>query len=618
MKNKLLHMVTQIRGPLLLTVCCGLLAAIATIVQMFLLSMIISRVFLTHQTQVIPLLLFLPVVMVLRAILLWMREVSAQRGATRVKTALRERLFAHVLRLGPAWSAGERTGELVVTASEGIERLDGYVGRYLPQIALSVLVPLLIIGALLPVDGISAALLLLTGPIIPLLMFLVGSHTEKHVQRQWLALSRMSAHFLDVVQGLTTLKLFGRDTSEQERVARISENHRKRTMSVLRMAFLSGAVLEFMAAAAIGLIAVTLGVRLLDQGITFEQALLVLLLAPEFYRPLRDLGTHRHTGMEGKVAAQRVIEILETLPPIQKSADLLSLQHSDGNGRQMGLRGQAQGPHHLPLREKRSRGNDNTSGNSEIKTDPFTRPTGALNIEIAHLTYTYPSSEVPALKDVSLSLPVGSCTALVGRSGAGKSTLAHLLLRFINADSGSILVNNIPLDALPPETWREYLALVPQRPYLFCASIYENIRLARPGASEQEIEWAAEQAGAASFIRQMGFATQVGERGARLSAGQVQRIAIARAFLKNAPLLMLDEPTSCLDPESETLIRQAVARLTQDRTVLIIAHRANTIAQASQVAILDQGRLVEVGQPAELGRLYTRLLVPQGREQIAR
>src|SRR5205085_1588852 len=193
-------------------------------------------------------------------------------------------------------------GELVTTVSEGIERLDAYVSRYLPQIALSAFVPLLIAAYILPLDWTSAVLLLVTGPIIPLLMIMVGSYAERHVQRQWLALSRMSGYFLDAVQGLTTLKLFGRSGEARERIAQVSDSFRERTLKMLRVAFLSGMILEFMTAAAIGLIAVTLGVRLLDGGISFESAFLVLLLAPEFYRPLRELGVHRHAGMEGKVA----------------------------------------------------------------------------------------------------------------------------------------------------------------------------------------------------------------------------------------------------------------------------------------------------------------------------
>jgi ATP-binding cassette subfamily C protein CydD len=556
MNKELFWQSTYMRGVLALTVLLGVLAAGVTVVQMALLSKIVNQVFLAHQSlpPLVSLILLLLGAIIAHAGLVWLRGMVAQHGAIRVKSELRERLFVHLLHLGPAYCHGERTGELVATANEGIERLDAYISRYLPQIYLSVLIPLLICIVVFPFDWMSAALLLVTGPVIPLLMILVGSYAEQHIQRQWLELSRMSAHFLDVIQGLPTLKLFNRSSAEHARIASTSNRFRAQTMQSLRLAFLSGMILEFMTCIAIGLVAVVLGVRLLDGGISFERAFFVLLLAPEFYRPLRDLGVHRHAGMEGKAAAQRLSEILATPLPRQE---------------------------------------DST---------PAIRPTGQLEIALQHVSYTYFSNDHPALKDVSLVLPACSCTALVGRSGAGKSTLVNVLLRFIEAQEGEITVNGIPLASLPPAVWREYIALVPQKPYLFHDSVSANIRLANPLASEQEVERAAELAGAAEFIARLpqGYATQIGERGVRLSAGQAQRIAIARAFLKNAPLLILDEPTSSLDPESETLIRQALEHLMRDRTVLVIAHRQNTIACAQQVAVLEQGALVEVGASANL------------------
>src|SRR6266496_30676 len=318
MKKELFQQLKHARGALALTIIFGVLGAIVMIAQL---------VFLAHQdlAQVSSLLLLLVGTIVVHAGIIWGREVTALQGAIRGKSALRERLFARLLQLGPAYSRGERTGELVATLSEGIERLDAYVSRYVPQLAWSVLVPLLIAAYILPLDWTSAVLLLVTGPVIPLLMILVGSYAEEHIQRQWIALARMSAHFLDIVQGLPTLKLFGRSEAQSARIAQVSETFRERTLNVLRIAFLSGAVLEFMTAIAIGLIAVTLGVRLLNGGIAFEPAFLVLLLAPEFYRPLRELGVQRHAGMEGKAAAKRIVEILATPVPLQTHQQAVSL-----------------------------------------------------------------------------------------------------------------------------------------------------------------------------------------------------------------------------------------------------------------------------------------------------
>lgn len=572
MNTFLFQYVKHARSVLTLTIICGILIAVVTIAQMVFLSRIVNKVFLFHQNlgEVSPLLVLLLGAIIMRAGLVWIREVTAQEGAIRVKSELRKRLFTHLLELGPAYSKGEATGELVTTISEGIERLDAYVSRYFPQMALSVIVPFLIVAYILPLDWMSGVLLLVTGPIIPLLMFLVGSYSEKHVQRQWLVLSLMSTHFLDTVQGLPTLKLFGRSRAAQERIGRISERFREKTLKMLKVAFLSGMVLEFMVAIAIGLVAVTLGVRLLDGGISFEEAFLVLLLAPEFYRPLRELGVQHHAGMEGKAAAKRMSEILQT--PV-------SIHTHEASAK---------------------------------------RPINQLTITFTDVTYTYPGSEHPALKRVHLMLSPGTCTALVGRSGAGKSTLVNLLLRFMDVDDGRITANDIPLTSLPVETWREYVGLVPQRPYLFYGSVLDNIRLACPTASNEEVERVADLAGAAEFIHQLpeGYATEIGERGVRLSAGQAQRIAIARAFLKNAPLLILDEPTSSLDPESELLIRRALKKLMDNRTVLVIAHRYNTIANAQQVAVLEEGELVEVGEPATLLEhkgAYSRLMHGQGK-----
>jgi ATP-binding cassette subfamily C protein CydD len=487
---------------------------------------------------------------------LWVREVTAQRGAVRVKSELRTRLFAHVLRLGPAYARGERTGELATTATEGVERLDAYFAKYLPQLLLSVLVPLLIVAYVFPLDRSSAVLLLATAPVIPVMMILVGSYAEDHMKRQWTALSRLGAGFLDAVQGLPTLKMFGRSGAEAEKVAAASEGFRTRTMRVLRYAFLSGLVLEFMTAMAIALVAVTLGVRVVSGSMPFEEAFVVLLLAPEFYKPLRELGAHRHAGMEGKAAADRIFEVLNTPLP--------------------------------------------TNGGTEQAVPAPCGPT----VELADVGYTYPGGERPALRDLTLTLEAGTVTALVGKSGAGKSTLVNLLLRFMDPDSGEISADGISIAGLPVEKWRENLALVPQRPHLFYGSVLENVRLARPDATRQEVERAARLAGAARFIRGLprGYETEIGDRGARLSGGEAQRVAIARAFLKDAPILVMDEPTSSLDPESEREIRAALGRLARGRTVLVVAHRLNTVRGADRIVVMDDGRAVETGTHEELVR----------------
>lgn len=558
-------------------VALGVAAAAAAIVQWALLSRIVGGVFLRGASLAavgLPLALFLAAG-AQRALLAGAREVTAQHAATRAKSTMRARLFAHLARLGPAYCTAERTGELVNTAVAGVDRLDAYVGRYLPQVALSVLVPLLIAVAVAPADLVSAVLLLVTAPVIPLLMALVGSYAEGRIKLQWEGLSRLSAHLLDMLQGVSTLALHSQTAAEGDRVARVSERYRQRTMAVLRMAFLSGMALEFLTAAAIGVVAVTLGIRLLDGGISFERAFFVLLLTPEFYRPLRELGGARHAAMEGKAALERIGAILATPVPAAVAT--------------------------MP----------GTMTPAPLPDAPL--PDAPLTIALHGVSYTYDDAPRLALDGVSFTLRPHTRTALVGPSGAGKSTLVTLLLRFIELQAGDITANGVSLADLPPARWRELVALVPQRPYLFAGSVADNLRLAKPTASDAELAWAAELAGAAEFIARLplGYDTPVGERGARLSAGQAQRLSIARAFLKAAPLLILDEPTSSLDPESELLVRRSLETLSRERTVLMVAHRLSTAASADQIVVLDRGRVAEVGTHADLLRragAYARLV----------
>jgi thiol reductant ABC exporter CydD subunit len=449
------------------------------------------------------------------------------------------------------------------------------------------LIPLAILAFVFPLDFTSGLVLLLTAPLIPLFMILIGSLAQELTQRQWVSLSRMSAHFLDVLQGLTTLKLLGRSREQAAMIALISNRFRQTTMGVLRVAFLSALVLELVATLSTAVVAVEIGLRLLYGYLAFEQAFFVLLLAPEFYLPLRLLGTRFHAGTAGVTAARRIFEILDTSLPTT-TAD------------------------RRPQTAESYRQEDfDSPANTIVKK--AAQSTLRLVIRFADVHYAYDDGQRPALKGVSFTIKTGQKIALVGPSGAGKSTIAHLLLGFIAPIQGLITVDGVPLTELNMAAWRAHLAWVPQQPYLFHASVSDNIRLARPEATLEQVIRAARLAQAHDFIEALpqSYETIIGERGARLSGGQAQRLALARAFLKDVPFLILDEATANLDPLHELQIQAALQQLIQGRTVLIIAHRLSTVYTADKILVMAGGQVVETGNHASLVQqpgLYRRLV----------
>jgi ATP-binding cassette subfamily C protein CydD len=543
--------------------------------QAWLLAAAISAVFLGGRDlqAVAPLLLGLAGAAALRAAATWGQEVLAQRFSGAVRLAVRDRLLRRLLALGPRFTSGERTGELANTLVGGVDALDAHLSQYLPQACLAGLVPLLVLLAVLRADPLSALVLLLTFPLAPVFMWLIGSAAQERTRRQWVTLSRLAARFLDALQGLPTLRAFGRAGDEADAIAKASERHREVTMGVLRLAFVSAFVLEALATLGTALVAVEVGLRLLHARIEFREALFVLVLAPEFYRPLRALGSAFHAGMAGREAAARIAEVLET-----------------------------EGP---PCAPAIPRAEPEVPGAQARPAPP------AIAFEAVRLVYG--PGRTPALDGFSLVLPAGTTVALVGPSGAGKTTVARLLLRFLEPDGGAITVDGVPLGAMAPEEWRRRVAWVPQRPHLFHGTVRDNLLLGRPGASAAALEEAAARAHLDGVLRELprGWETQVGEGGERLSGGQAQRLALARAFLKDAPVLVLDEPTAQLDPESEEAVVRAMDGLRRGRTVLLVAHRLTTVAGAERVALVAHGRVVEEGSPRHLassGRAYPRLL----------
>jgi ATP-binding cassette subfamily C protein CydCD len=557
--KRLLHLAQSAQALLGAAVLFSFVAGILVAIQARQVSGIVSRVFL-HAGQLEDVsagMIALLGVMIMRTALVWLAEISASRAAVRITSHLRIKLFNHLLRLGPAYMRREQSGELVNTSLHGIDSLDAYFSQYLPQVAIAGLVPLAFLVLVFPLDFISGLVLLLTAPLIPIFMVLIGSLGESLTRRQWETLSRLSAYFYDILQGLTTLKTMGRSRTQGSVLGEIDERYRQVTLSVLRITFLSALALEMVATLSTAIVAVEIGLRLLYGRLAFEQALFVLLIAPEFYQPLRTLGARFHAGMAGVNAANRIFAILDT-PAVQ----------------------------------------------SERVTAPaessviFKKPPA---IRFDRVVYTHPKGG-DALRGVSLELLPGQKVALVGPSGGGKSTLVNLLMGFIPPTGGNILVDGQDLSTCPLPDWRMRVAWVPQQPYLFHDTVAANIRLGKPQATLEEVITAAQRAQAHSFIQALpeGYDTVVGERGARLSGGEAQRIALARAFLKDAPLLILDEATSSIDPEQEALIQQATEDLMRGRTTLVIAHRLSTVYRADKIYVLEVGRIVEEGNHTSL------------------
>lgn len=547
------------------------------VLQAALLSRVVDAVFLQGASRdaVLPILGGLVGAAVARAAATWGQEAAAQRFSGAVRVDLRERLVRRLLALGPRYTTGERAGELQNTVVGGVESLDAYLGQYLPQAFLAGIVPLLILLAVLHADPLSALVLLLTFPLIPLFMWLIGARARRSTERQWVTLSRLSARFLDTVQGLPTFKAFGRARDQADAIASASDRYRHVTMDVLRVAFLSALVLELLAMLGTAVVAVEVGLRVLHEGLAFAPALFVLILAPEFYRPLRALGASFHAGMAGREAAGRIDEVLDGGGPIVAPAVL--------------------------------EGARSPAGGERRKQEPPPR----LDLEGVH--FSYGEGRPPALEDVSFTVDAGTTVALVGPTGAGKSTVAHLLLRFMDPGSGVIRADGCPLAEIAPEEWRRRVAWVPQHPRLFHGSLLENLRLACPEASREEVEGAASAVRLDPLVRALpeGWDTPVGEGGERLAGGEAQRVALARAVLTAAPVLLLDEPTGHLDPEHEAVLVEAMRTLCRGRTVLLIAHRITTVLDADRIVLLDRGRVAEQGTHDELlaaGRIYPRLV----------
>jgi len=535
------------------------------ILQAWILSGIIDRVHL-HSAgleQEIPNLYYLILVIILRAVMVFVNEQGAAGLSEKIRASLREQLTAKLLRLGPAYIDQQRGGELAHALTAAVDSLDAYFSQYLPQLIVTAILPVGILAVVFPIDTLSAVILLLTAPLIPIFMVLVGKTTEALTNRQYQTFSRMSAFFLDSLRGLTELKNLGRSAEHAARLDAISERYRSATMRVLRVSFLSALVLELAATLSVAVIAVEIGIRLLYGRMDFPQAFFLLVIAPEFYLPLRQLGVRFHAGRSGVSAARRIFDILDE-PEIEPASN-------------------------------------STAAGSDWQTI-FRQP---FHIRFENVSFSYPGRDQDAVRSLTFKLYSGETTALIGLNGSGKSTLAALLLRFIKPKVGRILINDLDIQEIPLDVWRAGIAWMSRQSVLLNDSIRQNLLMVSPQASPIDLERALAEARLLETVRAMpeGLDTVIGENAFRLSGGQAQRLGLARVFLKNSPLLILDEPSSHLDTLLEKDLDASLRQLRADRTVLIIAHRKDTASQADRVLIMENGQLAGLGKPADLEKV---------------
>jgi ATP-binding cassette, subfamily C, bacterial CydCD len=545
---RLLRYARSARGFLILAVALGVVMAVLVIIQARLLSTAIVEVAQGRadlQTS-IPVLVGLVLIVVMRAVIAWIAEAAAYRTSARAKAELREAALEHVLRLGPAGPAGADPGGVATLITRGVDALDTYFARYLPQLVLAMIVPVAIIATVVGLDFISAIIIAVTLPVIVIFMILIGLYTRVRVDKQWQTLARLSGHFLDLVSGLPTLKVLGRAKRQAQAIADVGDRYRSTTMGVLRVSFLSSFALELLASLSVALVAVTIGVRLVEGGISFSIALFILILAPEAYLPLRMVGQHFHAAAEGLGAADKVFTILETPLPV-------------------------------------------TGTRTDIPA--------SFVVECRGVSVTYPDREQPALYPTTFTIEPGQVVAVVGTSGGGKSTLLSMLLGFLPLTEGAVEVRSIDgaetleLTDIDPDHWRTRIGWVPQAPRLIAPgvespTIIDAVRVGRPDASIDDIRIALERAGVLHEIESMpaGLHTAIGEEGAGLSAGQLRRVALARAFVRPAQLFLLDEPTAALDGASEAAIVDALrATAAAGSAVVVVAHRPALVSIADVI-----------------------------------
>ena len=527
----------------------GVATAALVVAQAALLGYVIAAAALDgkHLAELTSELVALTAVVALRALVNGAFETAGRVGAIRVMSGLRARLAEKLLVRAPVARPDGRTGDLAAAAVQGVDALETWFAGYVPQMVLAVLIPISAVAYIATLDPVAAAILAVTIPLLVLFMILVGKGAQARARSRWGALSLLSGHFLDVVRGLPTLRAYRREAAQAQTIESVSEQYRQETMGTLRIAFLSALVLELCAMLGTAMVAAAIGVQLDDGALKLQAGLTALLLAPEIYAPLRAVGQQFHASADGQAAAERIYALLD---------EPLALSEPD-----LGL----------------------------ASPDPAIEPT-----HLEAVTFSYPGRDQAVLDELDLTIQPGSVTALIGPSGSGKSTVAALLLRLADPSTGRVSCGGIDLRQVRAADWRRHVAWLPQRTQLFSGTIAENIALADPGAPIERIEQAAKAARLDELVGTLpaGLGTRIGDGGRTLSAGQAQRVGLARVFLRDASLVILDEPTAHLDAENAAAIGEAVAGLAGGRTVLLISHSESLILAADHVIEIGAGARV--------------------------
>ncbi|OIJ20094.1 thiol reductant ABC exporter subunit CydD [Anaerobacillus alkalidiazotrophicus] len=565
--NKRLNEEAKVKGKIFaFLLVFAIIGGALAISQALLIATIVDQVFLKEKglSDVRLLLFILLLVFLSRSLLSYISTGFGVKVATFVKTNIRKKLMNKLARSEASHLYKEKTGKRVSVLTDAVDQLDAYYTSFLPQVIQAGVIPLMILVAVFTKNIYSGLIMLITAPLIPFFMIIIGSMTEKKSREQMDSMLKFSGHFLDVLQGLPILKVFGQSQKQRNEIVTMSNQFRDTTMEVLKIAFISSLMLEVLATIATAMIAVEVGMRLLFGYITFHTAFFVLLLAPELYMPLKNLGSSFHSGKNSIAAAQTIWEVLDE------------------------------------------------EQNSPVWGEKRLENTNRLSVNVENVSFQY-TEEIATLKNINVSIEAGQRVAFVGRSGSGKTTLLKIILGMLPPSEGNVSVNGMPLTEVDEEEWLCHIAYVSQEPYLFSGTILENIRMGNEKADEDQVFMAAKEAGVDRFVNELpnGYDTHLGEAGLGLSGGEKQRVALARAFLKDAKMVLLDEPTAGLDLETEYYLKNAIDKLCKKATVITVAHRLQTIIAADKIVLFSNGEVVAMGTHEQLhteNELYNKLV----------